>query len=415
MKTSAELEKPAAFADVAENSADHEARRPRIRILALFETATISGPAKNFFQFCRSARKLSTGPIVEFDLVTFARSVEPTQKSDFVDAARELEIPLHCIPESFRFDVRVLSHLRRLQKSRKAGLIETHAVKSHALVRASGIWRETPWVAFHHGYTNTSLQSPIYNGLDRWSLRPASQVVTMNSAFQNHLVQRGVDAQRITVLHNAVPAPSQPRFQLDDAALAHKKELLGLSGEDRVILCVGRLSREKAHIDMVAALQHLCQSLPDREIRLLIVGEGPEKQPVTEAIRSAGLDKNVIFAGQQKNVAPYYEAADVVAIPSLSEGSPNVLLEAMAYGVPVVATTVGGIPEIVTNGQTAWLVPPRNPELMAKAIDQVFSNPGSARELARRAREKVEHDYSPESRAKALINIYAQAFSPAGH
>jgi L-malate glycosyltransferase len=177
---------------------------------------------------------------------------------------------------------------------------------------------------------------------------------------------------------------------------------------------VGRLSREKGHIDMIAALQYLRQMQPSRDVRLIIVGEGPEQLPLAQAIHSAGLDKHVVFAGQLKDVAPYYEAADVVAIPSLSEGSPNVLLEAMAYAVPVVATRVGGIPEIVTDGETALLVPPRHPVAMAKAIDRLFSNSRIATNMGQLARKKVEEDYSPESRAKALLDIYTAAYRLVG-
>jgi glycosyltransferase involved in cell wall biosynthesis len=111
-----------------------------------------------------------------------------------------------------------------------------------------------------------------------------------------------------------------------------------------------------------------------------------------------------------KDLAPYYEAADVVAIPSLSEGSPNVLLEAMAFGVPVAATRVGGIPEIVAHEDTALLVPARDSAAMAAAIDRLLSDPGTASALARRARNKVETEYSPESRGNSLVHIYADVY-----
>ena len=156
-------------------------------------------------------------------------------------------------------------------------------------------------------------------------------------------------------------------------------------------------------------MQQLRKMRPDRKVRLILVGDGPERGRISEAVQSAEMGDCVVFAGQLKDVAPYYDAADVVAIPSLSEGSPNVLLEAMAFGVPVVATAVGGIPEIVTNRESALLVPPRNPGALAEAIDELLSNPSSAGNMARQAREKVERDYSPESRAKALLEIYTAA------
>ena len=413
MKRSAEVNPPSFVLGTGESDKRREYSLP-IKILALFETMIVSGPAKNFFQFCKSARKLSTGPSVDLIIVTFERSLGHNRRGEFAEAAQQLSLPLHCIPENFLFDVRVLSRLRQLHDRVQPDLIETHAVKSHALVRASGIYSKTPWVAFHHGYTNTSLRSPIYNSLDRWSLRAAERVVTMNRAFEQQLVERGLPAERITVLHNAVTIPNHPPFRAADAVLQRRKADLGLSPDVKTILCIGRLSHEKAHIDMVSALQHLRQMHPGRDVHLIIVGEGPEQLPLTQAIQSAGLDKHVVFAGQVRNVAPYYEAADVVAIPSLTEGSPNVLLEAMSFEVPVVATTVGGIPEIVTDGETALLVPPRHPVALAEAIDRLFSNPAMAANMGQQARKKVEKDYSPESRAKALLDIYIRAYRPAG-
>jgi len=145
-------------------------------------------------------------------------------------------------------------------------------------------------------------------------------------------------------------------------------------------------------------------------VRVFIVGDGPERERIVQAIQSAGLEESVSLTGHLKDLAPYYGAADVVAIPSLSEGSPNVLLEAMAFGVPIVATEVGGIPEIVTHGETALLVPAQDPGAMAAALARLISEPGTASALARQAREKVETDYSPESRAKSLVSLYAEVY-----
>ena len=221
--------------------------RPSLRILALFETATISGPAKNLFQFCQAARTLTSGPSVDLEIITFERSLGHGRGVEFVEAAKQLNLPLHCIPEKFLGDVRILSHLRRLSERLKPDLIETHAVKSHALLRASGLWRKTPWIAFHHGYTNTSLRSPLYNSFDRWSLRVAARVVTMNRGFAQQLTMSGVPAERITVLHNAVrlPASLSGRDEIEARRLA--KSDLGISRRKGDPVCGPPVSRKGTH------------------------------------------------------------------------------------------------------------------------------------------------------------------------
>ena len=385
--------------------------RPTLRVVAVLEGSTVSGPAKNLFEFCRTARKLSTGPAVELTLVTFHRSftLDCSQNTDLIEAARQADIPVERVPERFVFDLQVVSRLRKLIESLNPDVIQTHASKAHFLMRCSGLGKDKPWIAFHHGYTNTDFRSPIYNSLDRWSLQAPQRIVTVSAATKEQLRRHGVSGERITVIHNAVPA--RPLQQAPNDVIRQKKIALGVSPGEKVILCAGRLSKEKAQIDLVAAIAQLGKQRPDLAVRVFIIGDGPERERIVQAIQSAGLEKSVSLTGHLKDLAPYYEAADVVAIPSLSEGSPNVLLEAMAFGVPIVATEVGGIPEIVTHEETALLVPPQDAGAMAAAIARLISEPGTASALARQAREKVETDYSPESRAKSLISVYDEVYA----
>jgi glycosyltransferase involved in cell wall biosynthesis len=241
--------------------------------------------------------------------------------------------------------------------------------------------------------------------MDRYSFRAAARVVTVSNDFKCRLVHRGIPEERITVLYNAVQTPGG-NVPIEPDVLRQNKRALGISTEEKVVVAVGRLSREKGQIDLVFALNHLRRVRPDMTVRVVLVGDGPDRPKILQAAQSLGLAKLITLAGHQHNVAPYYEAADVVAIPSYSEGSPNVLLEAMAWGVPVVATSVGGIPEMVTHGETALLVPPSQAELMASAIDLLLSNANLAGNLARQAHATVEKSYSPEYRARALLQIY---------
>jgi glycosyltransferase involved in cell wall biosynthesis len=386
------------------------AHRPTIRVLAVVEGSAVSGPAKNLFEFCRVARTLSSGPVVvDLALVTFQRSLslDRSHETDLIAAARKADISVETIPERFVFDLQVVSRLRTMVEQFRPDLIQTHAAKSHFLMRSSGLWKQTPWIAFHHGYTNTDFRSPIYNSMDRWSLQVPDRIVTVSLATKEQLLRRGVPGHRIAVVHNAVRTRHPVRAE---ASSRQRKIDLAVSPDEKLILCIGRLSKEKAQMDMVGAILHLRKTRPNLAVRLMILGDGPERERIRQAIQSAGLEKNVTLAGHLKDLTPYYEAADVVAIPSLSEGSPNVLLEAMAFGVPVVATRVGGIPEIVAHEETALLAPAQDVVAMAAGIDRLLSDPVAASAVAGRAFEKVEREYSPESRASSLVNIYADVY-----
>ena len=372
---------------------------------------TVTGPAKNLFAFHAVCQELEGAAQVALCIARFEPPRIPAEvaakSNQFTERAAELGITVHPILERFRFDPGVIAQLRKLVASVRPDVIETHHVKSHFLVRLSGLWKETPWLAFHHGYTNEDFRSPIYNRLDRWSLRAAARIVTMNRPFERQLGRSGIRGERITVLHNAVRPASDGPVPVDAATRQRRRADLGIAPDERIILCIGRLSKEKGQLDLVAAIDRLRQMRPAEPVRLILAGDGPARPQIVEAIQTMGLGGQVTLAGHIPDIGRYYQAADLVVIPSLSEGSPNVLLEAMAAGIPVVATPVGGIPEIVTHGETALLVPPQNPGAMAEAIDLLLSSPGTALRLAQQARAKVETDYTPEARARSLLEIYA--------
>ena len=147
--------------------------------------------------------------------------------------------------------------------------------------------------------------------------------------------------------------------------------------------------------------------LPDLAVRLLIVGDGPERHAIERAARDTGCLDRIIFAGYSADVLPFYAAADLAVLASRSEGSPNALLEAMAAGIPIVATSVGGIPEIVTHGDTALLVAPSDPTALTSALAQTLTDPRAAEARAQRAHAVILSNYMPESRAHRLCEMYA--------
>jgi glycosyltransferase involved in cell wall biosynthesis len=380
----------------------------RIKILAVVEATTVNAVAKNMFEFHRAANELaqrSAGfPVIELSLVTFDRGHNSTV---FVSAARELGLEVDVILERGRFDRSVIRALRRIAEQRSPDVIVTHQVKSHFLLKASGLWQKYSWVAFNHGYTTTDRKMLLYNRLDRWSLPRADRVVTVCDAFKQKLMQMGVRRERIHVQHNSIrPEPAVNAHETD--VLQRK---LGLNEGERMILAVGRLSKEKAQIDLLRAFKNLSETHGEISARLVIVGDGPEREPLEAAAASLGLSNRVIFAGQVNNVQVYFVAADVLVNPSHSEGSPYVLLEAMAAALPIVATAVGGVPEMIENNETALLVPASDPQAMADAIARVLSDEQLAQSLSANASTSVFLRFSPESYVHSLVETYRQVIS----
>ena len=379
----------------------------RIRILAVVEATTVNAVAKNMFEFQRAAKELaqqSEGfPVIALSLVTFDRS---NNSAEFVAAARELELEVDVIPERGRFDRSVISALRKIVGQRSPDVIVTHQVKSHFLMNVSRLWQKYPWVAFNHGYTTTDRKMLLYNRLDRWSLPRADRVVTVCEAFAKQLVKMGVPRVRIHVQHNSIrPEPAACAREMH--VLRRK---LGIFEHERMILAVGRLSKEKAQIDLLCAFEKLSHTHSEFKARLVVVGDGPERENLEAIAASLGIGARMIFTGQVKNVAVYYAAADVLVNPSHSEGSPYVLLEAMAAGLPIVATAVGGVPEMVENNNTALLVPAGDPQAMADAIALMLSDEQLARRLTTNA-SALATRFSPETYVRSLAEIYREVIS----
>jgi glycosyltransferase involved in cell wall biosynthesis len=367
----------------------------QLRLLVLLEATRVTGVARNAIEYARLAAVGTGGVPVGPTIALIRRGEASAWQTDRVrDHARAAGLHVEVLVERHRYDVRLVDALRELAAGTAPDIIETHHIKSHCLLALSKLWREYPWVAFHHGYTQTDVKVRAYNQVDRWSLRHAAHVVTTNEPFAAALAARGVAAGRITVLHNGVR--DEPAHA---PAVALLRDTLGLADDDRVVLAVGRLSKEKGQQYLVRAARQW-----RGRARLVIVGDGPERPALEHLAAESG--GGVIFAGLSHDVAPYYGLADVFVLPSLSEGSPNVLLEAMVRGLPVVATAVGGVPEIATDGVSALLGPSRDPDFIGRAVVRLLDDRALAGRLGTHARRAVLKRYTPEQRATTLSRLY---------
>lgn len=381
--------------------------RQSIRVLTCIESNTVTGPSRILIDFASEAAIAEPGlPSVEVTLLTFHRG---QGESALATAARSVGVPVMVIPERKRWDVGVLPKLRSAVAELKPDILETRNVKSHFLVRASGLQRRYPWVAWNHGYTSINRMDRAYNQLDRWSLRGAFRVMTVCGPFASALESRGIPRTNISILHNFVKRYLPPSAE----ELQRIKRELGLHGE-LVILVVGRLSSEKGHADLLHAMAVLNrdESLP--KFRVVLVGDGPELDNLSQLSRRLGVNPKLIMAGFQRDVGPYYGVANIFALPSHSEGSPNVVLEAMAAGLPIAATSVGGVPEIVVDGENALLVPAREPEAMANALRRLLTSEELRKQLGLAASARAESVHTFDAYKRSLTEFYVETLLTSG-
>ncbi len=365
-----------------------------------------TGPAKNLIDFAlRAANNPNTDFGAEITIATYRRGSE-SASNDFVRACEESGLGVHIIHERFLFDPAVIPAIQKLIDRCKPDIVQSHAVKSHFLIRLAAIHKDRPWIAFHHGYTWTSSRTRIYNHLDRWSLRAARKVVTVCQPFASTLKEIGIQPERIVVRHNSVKTFSPA----SDGVVTELRKNLGISREMQVILCAGRLSREKAQADLIKAASLMKRENFQNKLCFVVAGDGPDGPMLKEMARSLGVEGRFIFAGQIADLKPYYTLANLVVLPSHSEGSPNVLLEAMAAGLPIIATSVGGIPEIVENEKQALLVEKQNPRALAEAMERLLNNADLRKRLAEASQQTVSA-YSPTAYCDSILSLYKECLA----
>ena len=375
-----------------------------MKVVSLIEATTVNAVAKGAIEFLSTARVMSPSPGIDGWFLTFDRRTRPAaSENEFIIATRAAGIEIDVVAEHKRFDLKIIPELRRTIEARRPDLIVTHSVKSHFLIWRSGLAKNYPWLAFHHGYTATDRKMKLYNRLDRWSLPKADQILTVCHAFAKELAAiTRTPVEKILVQHNAI----RPKPRTGAETVAQLRARLGIQESDQVILSIGRLSKEKAQADLIAAFNLMRKSPDAADYKLVIVGEGPERESL-EATARAVSPGQIVFAGAVNDVQPFYALARAFVLSSHSEGSPNVLLEAMAAGVPIVATKAGGVPEIVSDGESALLVPVNDPSRLASAIDRLLNDGELAARLTREAEHLISTTHQPESYVRSLADIYA--------
>jgi sugar transferase (PEP-CTERM/EpsH1 system associated) len=225
---------------------------------------------------------------------------------------------------------------------------------------------------------------PVSNDLARW----LDAVVRLPGRKVQTIIN-GVDTERFRA--GAPVAPAAAGWRADGAF---------------VIGAVGRLQDVKNHAALIEAFARLRTRMPGQKLRLVLVGDGPLRARLEQQAADCGAGEDIVFAGAHADVAAVLGGFSLFALPSIAEGTPVTLLEAMASELPVVASNVGGIPEVVTSGAHGTLVPAGDPEALAQALAAYVRDPELARSHGRAARARIEHSYSMAAMLAAYLGLY---------
>ena len=287
--------------------------------------------------------------------------------------------------------------LRRLQ----ANVVCCHGYKADLLGLIACRRLKIPVVAVCHGWTGENLKVKSYESVNRIVLRKMDAIVCVSEAQAARTRRAGAPADRIVVIHDAV---RPERFlNLDPSYREIAREFLP-ERSTRLVLAAGRLSSEKGFSDLVEAAAIIARA--DPSVGFVLFGDGRLRPALSRQIAGSGLQDSFHLAGFRADLDKFLPHFDLTVLPSYTEGLPNIVLESFAAGVPVVATAVGGTPEIIESGINGYLVEPRRPDRLASGIAHALSSEEQLKRMGRAGRRKVLSKFTFDAQARAYEALF---------
>lgn len=287
----------------------------------------------------------------------------------------------------------IATHLSRLG----AHALLCHGYKANLIGRMAARWANIPAIGVSRGWTGENWKVRLYETVDRLHLRFMDHVVGVSQAQADKIMGCG---ERLSVIHNAI---DPERFADPDPRYRTRLERYFTNGVCLLIGAAGRLSPEKGFDVLIEAAAEVCEQCP--EVGFVLFGDGPCKAELQAQITYRGLTGSFVLAGHRTDLDKCLPVLDLFVQSSYTEGLPNVLLEACAAGVPVVATTAGGTPEIIEDEVSGWLLPPGNAQALAQRILDAIESPERMAEVAFNGRQSVLERFSFREQALAYVRL----------
>ncbi len=323
----------------------------------------------------------------------------------FADIAAGTGINTLSVPMRHKADFGVVRKLARVIWEGNFDLVHTHGVRANLLGRlAARQAGKKKVVTTVHSLLEKDYPGVLSRLANSWAERSTrgltDHFIAVSQGLKDRLIAGGVPANIITVIYNGVSL--EDIKPLTEPGEARKK--LGFLPDTPLIGIVARLHEVKGHSYFLEAARNILQQRP--EVRFLVVGAGPSRPALEKLASDLDITEQVIFTGFMEDVYSLMAGLDLLAISSLWEGFGLTAIEAMALGVPVVATEVGGLPEVVLHGETGLLVPPANPAALAKNILWMLDHPGEASSMAEKGGQIVRQKFTSTVMARRTEELY---------
>jgi glycosyltransferase involved in cell wall biosynthesis len=364
-----------------------------VRVVHLCASTFLGGPERQLLGLAAALP-----PRYQSTLISFA---EHGQSGDLVRAALARGIEAFRLQADTPHLIAAIREIRERLVSLRADVLCCHGYKADILGGLTARRMGVPAIAVSRGWTGENRRVQLYDFLDRRMLRFMDRVVCVSGAQAERVKRAGVRAERISVIHNAVEMNRFARPVPTGRALLRHYFPATVS---RIVGAAGRLSPEKGFSVLVAAARSVLQA--DPRAGVIIFGDGVLRGALERQIGEQGLAGRCVLAGFRTDLDQLVPALDLMVLPSYTEGLPNIVLEALAASVPVVATAVGGTPEIIDDGVHGFLVPAGNATALARRILQVLRDEGQRRQMGARGRRRVATQFSFEAQSTRYQQLF---------
>ena len=369
-----------------------------VHILHLRPSSFVGGPERQLLHYA----ELDRAGLTETILGTF---VGVHEGREFLEAAEEHGFQTLALPTGSLGDYRATFALMRFLKEREISLLCTHGYQADILGGIAGLARRVPVACFLRGWTGEDWKVRVYELADRAFLALAKRVVCLSQTHASRLARYRVLRSKLRVVLNAI----ESRTIGEDQRLRLRQEVrarLGLPANCMVVASAGRLSAEKGTVFLLRAVPELQRQF--RDARFVIFGSGRLRGQLEGMAKGLGVSAAVLFAGHVPDFPLLLPGIDVLVNPSLAEQMPNVVLEAMAAAVPVVATAVGAVKEIAGDADTLVLVPPADAAAIVRAVRDLLLDPVLAGAIGRAGQKRVQEAFSFARQGMQLRALYEE-------
>lgn len=311
-----------------------------------------------------------------------------------------LGYPVYVFEKKHKYDVSQIHKVRNLLEKHDIHILQTTLFYAD-VIGAFAAKGRIPVISWE---VVTQPQKAIHRSTYGLARKHFTRVITVSNAIRKKVIEeRHLGPDRVETIHYGVDTEKYMRNPDIGEKIRHD---MGITNGNMILGTVARLEKQKGHEYLVEAAPKILKRFP--KIKFVFAGDGSLREQLKARIRELGIEENFVFLGFRDDIPELLSSFDAFILPSLYEGLPNVVLEAMSCSNPVIATAVDGTPEAVVEGQTGYLVPSMQPEPLAEAIVRLLGDEKKMKEMGDKGRKRVELEFSVESQVKNFEDLYTK-------